>query len=59
MTPEEYTSLECSICCEIHTNGKIYRGLYMCRKTMKKINADLSASNNIARRSEPKLRSGR
>jgi len=31
----------------------------MCRKTMKKINADLSASNNIARRSEPKLRSGR
>jgi transposase len=29
------------------------------QKIMKKINADLSASNNIARRPEPKLRSGR
>ncbi|MDT7894899.1 MAG: hypothetical protein RQ855_01730 [Desulfurococcales archaeon] len=32
MTPEDYTSLECSICGEIHANGRVYRGLYMCRK---------------------------
>ncbi len=47
---EDYTSQKCSICGEIHKNGRIYRGLYICRKTGKKINADINASLNIARR---------
>jgi putative transposase len=47
---EDHTSIECSICGEIHRNGRIYRGLYICRKTNKKINADINASLNIARR---------
>jgi len=47
---EDYTSQKCSICGEIHRNGRIYRGLYICRKTNKKINADINASLNIARR---------
>jgi putative transposase len=48
--PEDYTSMKCSICGEIHKNGRIYRGLYICRKTNKKINADINASLNIARK---------
>jgi len=47
---EDYTSMECSICGEIHKNGRIYRGLYICRKNSKKINADINASLNIAKR---------
>jgi len=47
---EDYTSMKCSICGEIHKNGRIYRGLYICRKTNKKINADINASLNIAKR---------
>jgi len=47
---EDYTSMKCSICGEIHKNGRIYRGLYICRKTGKKINADINASLNIARK---------
>jgi len=50
IVPENYTSMECSICGEIHRDGRIYRGLYICRKTGKKINADINASLNIARR---------
>jgi len=48
--PEDYTSMECSICGDIHRDGRIYRGLYVCRKTDKKINADINASLNIAKR---------
>jgi len=47
---EDHTSIECSICGETHKNGRIYRRLYICRKTNKKINADINASLNIARR---------
>jgi putative transposase len=47
---EDYTSMKCSICGEIHKNGRIYRGLYVCRKNSKKINADINASLNIAGR---------
>jgi len=47
---EDYTSMKCSICGEIHRDGRIYRGLYICRKTNKKINADINASLNIAKR---------
>ena len=50
LVPEYYTSRECSICGNKHKNGRIYRGLYICRKTGKKINADINAALNIARR---------
>jgi putative transposase len=50
IVPEDYTSQKCSICGEIHRDGRIYRGLYICRKTNKKINADINASLNIAKR---------
>jgi putative transposase len=50
LVPEDYTSKECSICGNKHKNGRIYRGLYICRKTGKKINADINAALNIARR---------
>jgi transposase len=47
---EDYTSRECLICGIRHKNGRIYRGLYICRKTGKKINTDINAALNIARR---------
>jgi putative transposase len=50
LVPEYYTSRECSICGNKHKNGRIYRGLYECKKTGKKINADINASLSIARR---------
>jgi len=53
--PEDHTSMECSICGDIHRDGRIYRGLYICRKTNKKINADINASLNIARRAGYKI----
>ncbi len=43
-------SLECSLCRSIHSNGRVYRGLYICRKTKRRINVDLNAASNIARR---------
>jgi putative transposase len=49
IVPEDYTSKECSICGARHKNGRIYRGLYECKKTGKKINADINAALNIAR----------
>jgi putative transposase len=48
--PEDYTSMKCSICGEIHKNGRIFRGLYICKKTNKKINADINAALNMAKR---------
>jgi putative transposase len=50
IVPEDYTSMKCSICGEIHRDGRIYRGLYICRKTERRINADINAALNIARR---------
>jgi putative transposase len=50
IVPEDYTSQKCSICGETHKNGRIYRGLYICRKTNKKINADINAALNLARK---------
>ncbi|MGC8544283.1 MAG: transposase, partial [Vulcanisaeta sp.] len=47
---EAYTSKTCSICGEVHENGRRYRGLYVCPKTGKAINADINASINISRR---------
>ncbi|WP_446752219.1 RNA-guided endonuclease InsQ/TnpB family protein [Vulcanisaeta sp. JCM 16161] len=47
---EAYTSKVCSICGEVHENGRRFRGLYVCPRTGKAINADINASINIARK---------
>jgi putative transposase len=44
------TSRQCSICNTNHENGRIKRGLYVCPVTGIKINADLNAARNIAKR---------
>ncbi len=50
LVQEDYISKGCPICGIRHKNGRIYRGLYECKKTGKKINADINAALNIARR---------
>jgi len=47
---EHGTSKQCSICNMNHENGRIKRGLYICPVTSIKINADLNAARNIAKR---------
>jgi putative transposase len=47
---EHGTSKQCSICNANHENGRVKRGLYVCPVTGIKINADLNAARNIARR---------
>jgi putative transposase len=37
----------CSLCGEIHENGRIKRGLFKCPHTGKVINADLNGAINI------------
>jgi putative transposase len=59
IVPEDYTSRECSICGNKHKNGRKYRGLYICKKTGKKINADINAALNIARRLGRRIRISR
>ena len=44
---EYNTSITCSICGEVHKNGRIERGLYKCEKTGKMINADVNGALNI------------
>jgi len=44
------TSRQCSICDMNHENGRVKRGLYVCELTGIKINADLNAARNIAKR---------
>jgi putative transposase len=44
------TSRQCSICSMEHENGRVKRGLYICESTGIKINADLNAARNIAKR---------
>jgi len=44
------TSRQCSICNANHENGRVKRGLYICELTGIKINADLNAARNIAKR---------
>jgi len=44
------TSKQCSICSMKHENGRVKRGLYVCELTGIKINADLNAARNIAKR---------
>jgi len=47
---EHGTSRQCSICNMKHENGRVKRGLYICQTTGIKINADLNAARNIAKR---------
>jgi putative transposase len=44
------TSRQCSICSMKHESGRVKRGLYVCETTGIKINADLNAARNIARK---------
>jgi len=44
---EANTSKTCSLCGEIHENGRIKRGLFECPHTEKVINADLNGAINI------------
>jgi putative transposase len=44
------TSRQCSICNNEHENGRVKRGLYVCELTGIKINADINAARNIAKR---------
>jgi len=44
------TSRQCSICSMKHENGRVKRGLYICELTGIKINADLNAARNIAKK---------
>ncbi len=44
------TSRQCSICNANHENGRVKRGLYVCETTGIKINADINAARNIAKR---------
>jgi len=44
------TSRQCSICNMKHENGRVKRGLYICPITSIKVNADLNAARNIAKR---------
>jgi len=47
---EHGTSRQCSICSMNHESGRVKRGLYICESTGIKINADLNAARNIARK---------
>jgi putative transposase len=44
------TSKQCSICNMEHEKGRVKRGLYICESTGIKINADLNAARNIAKK---------
>jgi len=44
------TSKQCSICDMEHENGRVKCGLYICPVTGIKINADLNAARNLAKR---------
>jgi putative transposase len=44
------TSKQCSICSMKHENGRVKRGLYVCPVTGIRINADLNAARNIAKK---------
>jgi putative transposase len=56
IVPEDYTSQACSVCGIIQKNGRIYRGLYICKKTRKKINPDINAALNMARKVGHRIR---
>jgi len=55
LTPEFKTSVECSICHVEHDGARVHRGLYICERTGRKLNADLNAASNIAYRAGYKI----
>jgi hypothetical protein len=59
IVPEDYTSQACSVCGIIQKNGRIYRGLYICKKTRKKINPGINAALNMARKVGHRIRISR
>jgi putative transposase len=59
IVPEDYTSQACSVCVIIQKNGRIYRGLYICKKTRKKINSNINAALNMARKVGHRIRIAR
>ena len=48
---EANTSKTCSLCGEIHENGRIKRGLFECPHTEKVINSDLNGAINMMKHS--------
>ena len=48
---EGNTSKTCSLCGEIHEDGRIKRGLFECPHTEKVINADLNGAINMMKHS--------
>jgi putative transposase len=44
---ESNTSKKCSLCGEVHENGRVKRGLFKCPRIGKSINADLNGAINI------------
>jgi putative transposase len=44
---ESNTSKKCSLCGEVHENGRVKRGLFKCPRMGKSINADLNGAINI------------
>ena len=59
IVPEDYTSKQCSIYGNEHKNGRKHRGLYIRSKTGKKINVDINATLNIARKLGHRMRIAR
>jgi len=53
---ETNTSKTCSLCGEIHENGRIKRGLFECPHIEKAINADLNGAINMIKHSPMKMR---
>ena len=44
---EKGTSMRCPLCGEIHRNARVFRGLYVCPRHRKAMNADIVAAFNI------------
>jgi len=49
---EQYTSKTCPLCGEVHENGRKHRGLFVCPKYRKAMNADLVGAFNILHNGE-------
>ena len=44
---ERGTSKHCSLCGEVHKNGRVHRGLYQCKSQNIHMNADVNGATNI------------
>ncbi len=50
LTDEAFTSQLCPLCGQRHSNGRIFRGLFKCRRECVVMNADLVGAFNILRK---------